>query len=83
MCSHVKSISSLHLIAFYVHVCAVVDFNVDFIVDFINVVFMSVPNRRCFGLTRRGSNQSKTKMARCKVRQDADAKLKMLTRFPR
>ena len=30
-----KSISSLHLVVFYVHVCAVVDFNVDFIVDFI------------------------------------------------
>ena len=63
---------------FYVHVCAVVDFNVDFIVDFINVVFTSAPNRRCFGLTRRGSNQSKTKTARLKVRQDANAKLKML-----
>ena len=65
MCS---AISSLHLVALYVHVCAVVDFNVNFIVDFINVVFMSVPNRRCFGLTRRGSNQSKTKTTLFKVR---------------
>ena len=42
MCSVGKSISSLHLVAFYVHVCAVVDFNVDFIVDFINVAYSRV-----------------------------------------
>ena len=34
--------------------------------------------RRCFGLTRRGSNQSKTRTTLFKVRQDANAKLKML-----
>ena len=39
---------------------------------------MSAPLSRCFGLTRRGSNQSKTKTTQLKIRQDGNAKLRML-----
>ena len=39
---------------------------------------MSAPNRRCFGLTRRGSNQYKTKATRFKSDRTHNAKLKML-----